>query len=38
MKAEYIKRITELLEQCNDDSLLDLILKILIKSDNKNNR
>lgn len=32
MKDEYIKRITELLEQCNDISLLDLILKLLQKT------
>lgn len=32
MKEEYIARIIELLQQCNDISLLDLILKLLIKS------
>jgi len=35
MKAEYIKRITELLEQSNDISLLDLILKLLQKTNNR---
>lgn len=29
MKEEYIQRITELLNKCQDISLLDLILKLL---------
>lgn len=32
MKDEYIVRITELLEKCNDLPLLDLIIKLLSKS------
>lgn len=36
MKEEYIKQITELLNKCNDISLLDLILKILQKERQKN--
>lgn len=32
MKEEYQKSITELLQQCNDVSLLDLILQLLQKS------
>lgn len=32
MKEEYINLIKELLEKCNDLSLLDLILKLLRKS------
>ena len=32
MKQEYIKKITEALQQCNDITLLDLILKLLNKS------
>lgn len=32
MKQEYITAIVELLNQCNDISLLDLILKLLQKS------
>lgn len=32
MHAEYIEKINELLGQCNDISLLDLILKLLNKS------
>ena len=31
MKEQYVVTITELLEQCNDPSLLDLILKLLQK-------
>ena len=31
-KSEYIERIKEKLSECNDISLLDLILKILCKS------
>lgn len=31
MKQEYIKAITELLEQCEDISLIDLVHKILSK-------
>lgn len=31
-KDEYIKKITALLEKCNDLPLLDLILKLLTKS------
>lgn len=31
-KEEYIKEIIELLEQCSDLDLLDLILQILMKS------
>ena len=33
MKQEYINEINKLLNQCNDIDLLDLILKILQKSD-----
>lgn len=32
MKEEYIKQIIELLNQCNDISLLDLIFQLLHKS------
>lgn len=32
MKEEYLAKISELLNQCNDISLLDLILKLLQKS------
>lgn len=32
MKEDYIKAIVELLGQCNDISLLDLILNLLEKS------
>lgn len=32
MKKEYIKTITKLMEQCNDVALLDLIMKLLVKS------
>ncbi len=32
MKEEYIQRIVELLQKCNDIPLLDLILKLLQKS------
>lgn len=32
MKQEYITAIIELLNQCNDIELLDLILKLLQKS------
>lgn len=32
MKEEYINQIIELLQQCNDLSLLDLILQLLHKS------
>lgn len=32
MKEEYITRIVELLQQSNDISLLDLILRLLQKS------
>ena len=32
MKDEYIKLIIELLEKCNDVSLLDLIMQLLQKS------
>ncbi len=31
MKEEYIQTITELLKQCNDISLLDLIFQLLKK-------
>lgn len=31
MKEEYIRQITEIINNCNDLSLLDLILKILQK-------
>lgn len=31
MKEEIIKKITERLKQCNDISLLDLILQLLNK-------
>lgn len=32
MKEDYIKQIIELVNKCNDLSLLDLILKLLQKS------
>ena len=32
MKEEYVVKINELLEKCNDLSLLDLIYKLLNKS------
>lgn len=32
MKQEYIIKIVELLQKCEDISLLDLILKLLQKS------
>lgn len=32
MKEDYVRLITELLNKCNDLSLLDLILKLLQKS------
>ena len=31
-KAEYIKKITELIERSNDIPLLDLIYRLLLKS------
>ena len=31
-REEYIQKITELLHDCEDIGLLDLIMKILIKS------
>ena len=31
-KEEYIKRISEMIERCNDIPLLDLIYKLLCKS------
>ena len=31
-KEEYIKKIAELIERCNDIPLLDLIYKLLLKS------
>lgn len=31
-KAEYIEKITELMEKCNDTPLLALILRLLEKS------
>ena len=31
MKEQYIQQIVDLLHQCNDVSLLDLILKLLQK-------
>lgn len=31
-KSEYIQKIHELLDKCNDIQLLDLILKLLRKS------
>lgn len=31
MKEDYVKQITELVNKCNDLSLLDLILKLLQK-------
>lgn len=31
-REEYIRRIIELIEKCTDLSLLDLILKLLIRS------
>lgn len=31
-KEEYIQEIAELMEQCNDIPLLDLIYKLLLKS------
>lgn len=32
MKQEYIDKIVDLLNKCNDISLLDLIWRILVKS------
>lgn len=32
MQEEYILKITDLVEKCNDLSLLDLILQLLQKS------
>lgn len=32
MKEEYIQQIIELMNQCNDVSLLDLIMQLLQKS------
>ena len=32
MRTEYIEKINELLGQCNDIPLLDLILKLLNKN------
>lgn len=32
MKEHYIQQITELLQQCSDIPLLDLILKLLQKN------
>lgn len=32
MKEEYIQKINELMKQCDDIPLLDLILKLLQKS------
>lgn len=32
MKEDYIKAIIELLQKCQDDSLLDLIYQLLKKS------
>jgi hypothetical protein len=32
MKEEYIPQIIELMNQCNDVSLLDLIMQLLQKS------
>lgn len=34
IKKEYIKEINALLEQCEDITLIDLICRILIKSEN----
>lgn len=31
MKKEYIQKITELLNQCNDPSILDFIFQLLKK-------
>lgn len=31
-KADYIQKIVEIMERCNDVSLLDLIYRILCKS------
>ena len=31
MKEQYILQIIELIQQCDDISLLDLILKLLLK-------
>lgn len=31
MKETYVQKIVELLHQCNDTALLDLILKLLLK-------
>jgi hypothetical protein len=31
MKEHYVEQITELLKQCDDPSLLDLIYRLLIK-------
>ena len=32
MKEQYIQQIVELIQQCDDVSLLDLILKLLQKN------
>ena len=32
MKEDYIAKITELLHNCNDISLLDFIYRLLVKS------
>lgn len=32
MKEDYVRQIIELLNKCNDLSLLDLVLKILQKT------
>lgn len=32
MKEEYLEKIPEMLEACNDLSLLDLIYQLLLKS------
>lgn len=37
MKEEYIKKINEFMNKCDDIGLLDLILRLLQKSVNHNN-
>lgn len=37
MKDEYVKKINEFMEKCEDISLLDLISRLLFKSIGHNN-
>lgn len=34
MKAEYVEKIIEAMEQCDDIALLDIIYQLLLKSGN----